>query len=64
MYVLNVKNIIRIKPINNSCKSQIAYVENNLCKRYDNKMFNNTNNTCEHINQYSTDINNYNINKT
>ena len=51
--------------INNNDKSQIAYVENNLHKRSDNRTFSNTNNTFKHINQYPTDVfNNYKMNKT
>ena len=50
--------------ISNNYKSQIAYVEHNLYKRYDNITFNNTNKTCKRIIQYSTDVfNNYKINK-
>ena len=50
--------------MSNNYKSQIAYVENNLYKKQDNRTFNNTNNIYKHINQYSTDINNnYKINK-
>ena len=46
-------------------KTQIAYDENNLCKRSDNITFDNTSNVYKHINQYSTDVfNNYNIIKT
>ena len=49
----------------NNCKSQIGYVENNLYKRPDNRISNNTNTMYKHINQYSTDAtHNYKINKT
>ena len=51
--------------ISNNYKSQIAYVENNLYKRYDNRISNNTNNIYKHLNQYSTGaFNDYKINKT
>ena len=45
-------------------RSQIAYVENNLYKKSDNRTFNNTNNIYKNINQNNTEIvNNYKINK-
>ena len=51
--------------ITNNYKSQIAYVENNPCKKQDSRTFNNTGHVYKHINQYSTDVfNNYKINKT
>ena len=51
--------------VSNNNESQIAYVENKLFKRSDNRTFNNTNNIYKHINQYSTDVfTNYKINKT
>ena len=51
--------------ISSNYKSQIAYVGNNLCKRSDNIIFNDTSNTHNHTNQYSTDVtNNCKINKT
>ena len=51
--------IIRVKPIKVIFyKSQIAYVENNLYKKYDNRTFNNTGNIYKHINQSSTDVSN------
>ena len=50
--------------MSNNYKSQIAYVENNLYKKQDNRTFSNTNNIYKRINQYSTDSNNnYKINK-
>ena len=50
--------------MSNTYKSQIAYVENTLYKRYDNITFNDTNNISKHINQYTTDVaNNYKISK-
>ena len=63
--ILNVKKDYSTKNyISNNYKSQIAYIENNLYKKQDNRTFNNTNNIYKHINQYSTDINNnYKINK-
>ena len=42
--------------MNNSCQSQIGYIENNLYKRSGNRPFNNTNNTSKHRNQYNTDV--------
>ena len=62
--ILNVKKDYSTKNyISNNYKSQIAYIENNLYKKQDNRTFNNTNNIYKHINQYSTDINNnYKIN--
>ena len=63
--VLNVKGYPYKTHISNNYKSQIAYVENNLYKRYDNRVFSNTNNIYKHIHQYSTDaFNNYKINKS
>ena len=64
--VLNAKKDYSYKTyVSNSYKSQIAYVENNLYKRSDNRTFNNTSNIPKHINQYPTDVfNNYKINKT
>ena len=48
--------------MSNNYKSQIAYLENDLYKRHDNRVFNNTNNIYKHINQYATDaFNNYKI---
>ena len=54
--VLNVKDYSHKTYVGNSYKSQIAYVENNLYKRSENRTFNNTNNIYKHINQYSTDV--------
>ena len=48
--------VIRIKPIYVIIINQIAYVENKLYKRSDNRTFNNTSNIYKHINQYSTDV--------
>ena len=63
--VLNVKDCPYNTYISNNYKSQIAYVENNRHKRYDNRVYNNTNNIYKHVNQYSTDVlNNCKINKT
>ena len=64
--VLNVEKDYSYKTyVSNNYKSQIAYVENHLCKRPDNRTSNNANNIHKHINQYSTDVfNNYKINKT
>ena len=63
--VLNVKGYSYKTYISNNHKPQIAYVDNNLYKRSDNRTFNNTNNVYKHINQYSTDVfNNYKINRT
>ena len=58
--------IIRKKTyVSNNYISQIDYVDNNLYKIFDDIIFNNTNNTYKHINQYSTDVtNNYKVNKT
>ena len=57
----NVLNVIKDYSyktyIRNSYKSQIAYVENNQYKRFDNRVFNNTNKVCKHINQYPTIFN-------
>ena len=42
-----------------------GYIENNVYNKYDNIIFNNTNNTTKHINNHSNDVtNNYKINKT
>ena len=64
--VLNAKKDYSYKTcVGNYYNPQIAYVENNLYKRYDNRTFSNTTNIHKHINQYSTDVfNNYKINKT
>ena len=40
----------------NNYTSQMAYVEHNLYKNFDNITFNNTINLSEHINQYTTDV--------
>ena len=43
----------------------MAYVENNLHKRFGNRTFNDTDNIYKHISQYSTDVfHNYKTNKT
>ena len=50
--------------ISNGYKSHVAYVENDLYKRSDNRTFNNTNDISKNINQYTTDVvNNYKTNK-
>ena len=60
--VLNDKDCSYKTDISNIYISQIAYVENNLYKRFDNRVFNNTNIMSKHITQYPTDaFNNYNI---
>ena len=52
------------KYISNNYKSQIDYIENNLYKKQDNRIFNHTSNITTHINNYSNDVtNSYNINK-
>ena len=63
--VLNIKKDYSYKTyITNNHKSQIGYIENNLYKKYDNRIFNNTNNIHKHINLHSNDVtNNYKINK-
>ena len=65
----NVTNNIEDYPYktytSNNYKSQTAYVEHKIYKIYDNRVFNNTNNTYKHVNQYSTDVfNNYTTNKS
>ena len=67
----NTENILDVKGFTyktykgNSYNSQVAQVEDNLYKRFDNIMFNNTRSMYKHINQYPTDVfNNYKINKT
>ena len=65
----NNENVLYVKKgypyktyVSNNYKSQIAYVENNLYKRSDNRT---PNNIYKHINQYPTDVfNSYKINKT
>ena len=47
----STKNYIR-----NNYNSQIDYIENNLCKKQDNRTPNNTNNIFNHINDYSNDV--------
>ena len=50
--------------IGNNYKSQIAYVENNLYKEYDNRTFNNTNNISKNVHQYTNHaVNNFKFNK-
>ena len=50
--------------VTNNYKSQIDYIENNLYKKQDNRICNNTNNITKHINNYSNDVTNtYKINK-
>ena len=61
----NTENVLNAYKtyVSNNYKSQIAYVENNLYKRSDNRTFNNTNNIYKHINQYKSYVlNNYKIN--
>ena len=62
---LNVKKDYSYKTyVGSNYKSQIAYVEHNLYKRFGNIMFNSTNNMYKYINQYSTDVtDNYNSSK-
>ena len=56
-YVLNARKDYSYKAyISNNYKSQIAYVENDLYKRFDNRTLNNRNHIQKHINQYSTDV--------
>ena len=65
----NTENIFNVKTdfstensISNNYKSQIGYIENNLYKKQDNRIFNNTSNITKHINNYSNDVaNDYNI---
>ena len=60
-----LKNYAYKAYVSNTCKSQIAYVENNLYKKQDSITFNNADNIYKHVNQYSTDVlNSYKINKT
>ena len=63
--VLNIKKDYSYKTyITNNHKSHIDYIENNLYKKSDKRVFNNTNNIHKHINNYNNDItNNYKINK-
>ena len=63
--VLNIKKDYSYKAyITNSHKSHIGYIENNLYKKQDNIIFNNTNNIHKHINLHSNDVTkNYKINK-
>ena len=50
--------------ISNNFNSQIDYIENNLYKKYDNRILNNTNNITKHINTYSNGVtNSYMLNK-
>ena len=52
------------KYICNNYKWQIGYIDNNLYKKQDNKIFNDTNNITKHNNNYSNGVTNeYNINK-
>ena len=64
-HVLNLKNDYSSNNhISNNYKSQIAYVENNLYKRYDNRTLNNTHNISKTINQYTADVvNTYKTNR-
>ena len=63
--ILNVKNDVSTKIyISNNYKSQTDYIEDNIYKKQDNIICNNTNNITTHINNYSNDVaNNYKINK-
>ena len=62
--VLNIKKDYSYKTyITNNHKSHIGYIENNLYKKSDNRVFNNTNNIHKHINLHNNDVtNNYKIN--
>ena len=52
------------KYISNNYKTQIDYIGNNLYKKQDNRIFNNTNDITKHINNYSNGAtNNCKINK-
>jgi len=63
--ILNIKKDFSTKNyITNILRSSYDNVEHNLYKKYDNRTFNNTNNTYKHINNYNNDVtNNYKINK-
>ena len=69
--IVNSENILNIKKdystkqyITNNFKFHSDYLENNLYKKYDNRIFNNTNNIQKNINTYDNDISNsYKINK-
>ena len=63
--VLNIKKDYSYKTyVTNNHKSHIGYIENNLYKKFDNRVFNNTNNIHKYINNFSNDVtNNYKINK-
>ena len=63
--ILNIKKDFSTKNyITNILRSSNDYIEHNLYKKYDNRTFNNTNNTYKHINNYNNDItNNYKINR-
>ena len=65
-HVLNLKRYYSSKNyISNNHKSQVAYAENNLYKRYDNITFDNTNNISKNIHQNTTDVvNGYKTNTT
>ena len=64
-HVLNRKKDYSFKNyFSNHYKPQVAFVENNLHKRSDNRAFNGTNNISKTISQYTTDVgNSYEINK-
>jgi hypothetical protein len=63
--ILNIKKDFSTKNyITNILRSSYDNIEHNLYKKYDNRTFNNTNNTYKHINNYNNDItNNYKINR-
>ena len=63
--VLNIRKEYSPKIYNStSYRTVLDYVENNLYKRYDNRIFNNTSNVYKNINQHNTEfVNTYKINK-
>ena len=45
-------------------RSNSDYIGNNVCKEYDNRIFNNTNNITKHVNDHSNDVtNSHKVNK-
>ena len=54
--VLNVRDYSYKTYMCNNYKSQIAYVENNMHKRFDNRTVNNTSYIYKRIKQYSADV--------
>ena len=69
--ITNIENVLNMKKdfstkqyITNAFRCNNGYIENDVYKKYDNRIFNNTNIITKHMNNHSNDVtNNYKINK-